>query len=132
MTAESQPRSSAAGAFVQLIIAVILAGIIVVYFTKLDLLIDKIKWLSSLNMMTTWAAMGVLGFIAAVCWLNGHRALARAKGYSPLLGLVLGFVVIVGLLILAALPPKAKAAEAPAAEPAAPAESAPAEGAEQV
>ena len=124
MTVEARPKRSVGGAFIQLLLALILVALIVLYFRNEDFLIDKISFLSKIkNILWVWVGFGVVGFIAAVLWLNGHRALAAAKGYAPLTGLVLGFVLVLGLLILIALPSRAKAA--------APSEPAPAEGGEQ-
>ncbi len=107
MTAEAKPKRSAVGAIVQLIVGLVLGGVVLGFSKFQDKLLDKIRWLSSLDMMSIWAAIGVIAFIAAVLWLNGYRGIARAKSRSALYGLILGLIGVVGVIISAAMPEKA-------------------------
>ena len=116
MTAEPQPKSHIGGALIQMLIGLVLAAGIALYFKNQDLLIDRVPFISRLDMRTVWAVLAVLALVAVVLWVNGHRALAISKGYSSFAGLVLGFVLLLGLLILLLLPSKRQPAQAPAAK----------------
>jgi hypothetical protein len=91
----------------------VLWGAVALFVLKNDYLIDRF----GLYMDSRVAAVLVLvGFIAAVSWVQGHRVYAVSKGLPALLGLALAFPLVLGLLILLAIPSKKGAPAAPAAE----------------
>ena len=110
------------------IILILVGGILGVGIALLvantDALIDSVSFY--VNVPVFAGVLAVVGLIAVFLWVQGHRVWAQSKGYSGLLGLVLGLFAAVGFLILLVLPVKAAEAE-PGVSEASAAEEAPAD-----
>jgi len=109
-----------------ILVAAILAVAAALLVANSDQLIDSVPFY--VNVPVFAAVLAVVGIIAVFLWVQGHRVWAQSKGYSGLLGLLLGVLVAIGFLILLALPARKKAAEAePAVSEASAEEEAPAD-----
>lgn len=112
-TMSEEHRASSGGG-----VAMILVGAVLVVgggllLANLGAFIDSVSFY--VNVPVLVAVLVVVGLVAVFLWIQGHRVWAQAKGYSSLLGLVLGFLVVVGFVILLCLPSRGKKA---AVEPA--------------
>jgi len=114
MTAENTPRCGVGRAAIYLLIAVVIVAGIALLCLNEGALIDSMPFY--VNIPVVLGIFAVLLLIAIFLWVQAHRIYAVGKGYSSLFGLVLGFVPVIGLLVIASLPGKgiAPAGEAPA------------------
>ncbi|MCJ7749588.1 MAG: hypothetical protein MUQ65_00600 [Armatimonadetes bacterium] len=124
---EEHRVSSGGGRGIILILAGgILAAAAALLVANTDAVIDSVSFYVNVPLFA--GVLAVVGLIAVFLWVQGHRVYAQSKGYSGLLGLVLGLFAAVGFLILLALPARKKAAEAePAVSEASAEEEAPAD-----
>ena len=124
---EGHQVSSGGGRGIGLIlVGGILAVAVALLVANTDAVIDSVSFY--VNVPVFAAVLAVVGLIAVFLWVQGHRVWAQSKGYSGLLGLVLGLFAVVGFLILLTLPVRKKGAEAePAAGEASAEEKAPAD-----
>ena len=104
--------------FLHLVIGVMLVGLVVFVVARVDFLIDKISWFNPLVPFTLPVILIVLTLVGIAFWVHGHRVYAKNKGIPTVAGLILGFVPIIGLLILMLVPtkPRPRAAVGAAAE----------------
>ena len=114
MSEERQVSSGGGRGIILILVGAILAVGVALFGANLGAFIDSVSF--AVNVRALIGVLVVVGLIAAFLWIQGHRAWAQSKGYSSLLGLVLGFLVVVGFLILLCLPSRQKKVEE--AEPA--------------
>jgi len=108
-----RPRPARGILFV--LIGAVLAAAVVLFISRLDAFIDSVRFYVDISVLAP--VLGVVGLIGIFAWIHGHRVLARSKGYSSLLGLVLGFLVGLGFVVLLALPTRPGAAAPADPEP---------------
>ena len=110
MSEKHQVSSGSGRGIMLILVAAILAVAAALLVANSDQLIDSVSFY--VNVPVFAAVLAVVGLIAVFLWVQGHRVWAQSKGYSGLLGLLLGVLVAIGFLILLALPARKKAAEA--------------------
>lgn len=92
-----------------ILIGAILAVAVVLVVANTDALIDAVPFY--VNIPVFAVVFVIVGLIAVFLWVQGHRVWAQSKGYSGLLGLVLGVLVVVGIIVLLVLPARRKVGE---------------------
>jgi drug/metabolite transporter (DMT)-like permease len=113
-----RPRASR-GIFLVLIGA-ILAAAAALLATNIGTIIDSAQFYVNIPILA--AVLGVASLLGIVLWVQGHRVYAQSKGHPSILGLVLGFLPVLGFLVLLALPARSASAAASEPEPEATAE----------
>jgi len=106
---EEHRGSSGGGVAMILVGAVLMVGVGLVA-ANTGRLIDSVSFFVNVPLLV--AVLVVVGLVGIFLWIQGHRVWAQSKGYSSLLGLVLGFLVVIGFLILLCVPSRGKKAAA--------------------
>lgn len=110
MTAEEKTPPAGGHPFLNLLIGAILvlAGGGFYWGVAFGTLLDKFGQLSFMPTYMLFVIPIALGLLGITFWIHGHRIYARNKGISPVIGLALGFIPIIGLLLLMLIPVKHK------------------------
>jgi hypothetical protein len=126
MSEKHQVSSGAGRGIMLILVGAILLVAVALLWANVGALIDSVSFYVNVRVLVV--VLAVVGLIAVFVWVQGHRVWAQSKGYSGLLGLLLGVLVAIGFLILLALPARKKAADAePAVSEASAEEEAPAD-----
>ena len=104
MTVQTEAKSGRP--FLHLVIGVLLVGVVVFVTARFESLLNEVSWLNLLMPFTLPMILIVLTFVGIAFWVHGHRVYAKNKGIPMVAGLVLGFVPIIGLVMLMLVPTK--------------------------
>ena len=111
MANEQRPRVG--GAVICMLVGPVLIGCVVLVIARLDWIIDSANFY--VNIPVLGGVLGVIVIVGLALWLAGCRLYAYIKGYSSLFGLILGFLLIPGALVLFVVPRRPVPAEAESA-----------------
>jgi|GEM_PF-2491443 len=102
--AEVEARGRVGTAMLMMLVSAILVVGIALFLKNFEAFVNAVSFY--VNVPVMYVILGVVGLIAMSLWLGGCALYAGEKGHSWSLGFVLGFLAIVGLLVLLVLPPK--------------------------
>jgi len=112
MTEQPHAGSGAGRGITFILVAAIAMAAMAVFVKNLDAFIDSVSFYVNISVVAVSLSAAVL--VCLLLWVQGHRLYAQSKGYAPLVGLLLGFFFIAGLVVLLALPPRKPSVEAEA------------------
>ena len=109
--ADGEAKGRVGTAMLMMLVGVILGFGIVLFLKNFEAFVNAVPFY--VNVPVMYVILVAVGLMATALWLGGCALYAGTRGHPRLLGFLLGFFVIVGLLILMVLPAgKEKRAEA--------------------